>query len=240
MDDINSTSRNRGKSPNDDLLFGSPKSRLAISEAIKDVNYLLTRGYGVRSAVSLCGNRYRLNARQQKALRGMSVSQDDILERVNKQCNPINLTNKKVDIDGFNLLILLETAYSGGYIFKGSDGAYRDLSGVHGSYKRVKKTKEVLNIVGQYLVSLNTDLVTWYFDTPVSNSGRLKNLLFEVAEETGFNWNIELVYNPDKALADSDHIVISSDAFVLNECKFWFNLAEHLRTKEWTVFETLH
>lgn len=89
-------------------------------------------------------------------------------------------------------------------------------------------------------MSLNTDLVIWYFDTPVSNSGRIKTLLFEVAEETGFNWNIELVYNPDKALADSDHIVISSDAFVLNECKFWFNLAEHQRTKDWTVFETLY
>ncbi len=231
------TTRNRGKEANDDALFGSTKAKNALSEAVQDVSYLLGRGYSNKSSVSVAGARYKLNARQQKALRGLAASPQEVESRQSKVLPPSQLTNKRVDIDGFNLLILLETAYSGGYLFKGMDGAYRDLSSVHGSYKRVTKTMEVLKAVGDYLKSLKVSEVWWYFDTPVSNSGRLKTILFELAEAQGYNWQVELVYNPDKVLASSENVVISSDAFILNECKLWFNIVEQLRSKDWTIFE---
>lgn len=229
--------RNRGKEASDDILFGNPKVKNAIAEAVGDVSYLLGRGYSAKSSVTLAGARYKLNVRQQKALRGMAASSEEVELRQSKVLRPAHLVNKRIDIDGFNLLILLETAHSGGYLFKGIDGAYRDLSSVHGSYKRVTKTMEVLKTIGDYLQSLGVGKVTWYFDTPVSNSGRLKTILQELAEQQGYTWQVELVYNPDKVLASSDNVVISSDAFILNECKCWFNIVEQLRSKEWTVFE---
>lgn len=229
--------RNRGKEASDDTLFGTKKWLIALGEATSDLSYLLERGYAAKSSVALVGRRYRLNARQQKAVRGMSASASEVEIRKLKEVNPTELKNKSIDIDGFNLLILLETAYSGGYLFKGMDDAYRDLSSVHGSYKRVTKTMEVLETVGDYLKSLEVGEVKWYFDTPVSNSGRLKTILSELAEEKGYNWQVELVYNPDKVLASSDNVVISSDAYILNECEHWLNLVEYLRNKDWTVFE---
>ena len=231
------TTRNRGKEASDDILFGNPKVVSAISEAVSDVSYLLSRGYSNKSSVALAGARYKLDVRQQKALRGMVASPQEIELRKDKSVGNEQLVNQKVDIDGFNLLILLETAFSGGYLFKGIDGAYRDLSSVHGSYKRVTRTMDVLKSVGDYLKSLKVGEVTWYFDTPVSNSGRLKTILYELSQEQDYNWQVELVYNPDKVLASSENVVISSDAFILNECKCWFNIVEQLRSKDWTVFE---
>lgn len=234
---ISNKEKNRGKEASDDTLFGTEKSQIALSEAARDMSYLLERGYAAKSSVALVGGRYRLNARQQKAVRGMAASASEVETRKSKELKPADLKSKSIDIDGFNLLILLETAYSGGYLFKGMDGDYRDLSSVHGSYKRVTKTMEVLETVGDYLSSIEVGEVRWYFDTPVSNSGRLKTILYELAEEKGYNWQVELVYNPDKVLASSENIVISSDAFILNECKQWFNIVEHLRNKDWTVFD---
>jgi len=231
------TTRNRGKEANDDLLFGSTMAKTALNEAVQDVSYLLGRGYSNKSSVSIAGARYKLNARQQKALRGIAASSQEVGLRQSKVLPPSQLAKKHIDIDGFNLLILLETAYSGGYLFKGMDGAYRDLSSVHGSYKRVTRTMEVLKAVGDYLKALKVGEVRWYFDTPVSNSGRLKTILYELAEEQGYNWQVELVYNPDKVLASSENVIISSDAFILNECKQWFNIVEYLRKDSWTVFE---
>lgn len=231
------TTRNRGKEASDDILFDNPKVTRAISEAVEDVSYLLGRGYSAKSSVTLAGARYKLNVRQQKALRGMAASSEEIKLRQSKVLEPSDLANKCINIDGFNLLILLETAYSCGYLFKGLDGAYRDLSSVHGSYKRVTKTMEVLKTIGDYLQSLELGEVTWFFDTPVSNSGRLKTILYELAEEQGYNWQVKLVYNPDKVLASSKNVVVSSDAFILNECKGWFNIGEQLRSQDWTVFE---
>ena len=113
-----------------------------------------------------------------------------------------DLQGATVAIDGFNLLILLEGALSGAYLFKGLDGVYRDISGVHGSYKRVAQSEKAIDLVGQTLAELGVQKVCWYLDKPVSNSGRLKVRLFEKAVAAGYDWEVELVYNPDRAVAE--------------------------------------
>ena len=66
-------------------------------------------------------------------------------------------------------------------------------------------------------------------DAPVSNSGRLKSLMYELATDNGFHWEIELVNNPDQELANkADEIVISSDRWILDHSSQWFNLTEHI------------
>ena len=217
--------RNRGKKSNDDQLFGSDKIQQKLKEAVIDMHYLLSRGYAEKSSLQLVGNRYRLNVRQQQAVQGMSASEEQIEQR-KSTCIPFEKINSEpIIIDGFNLLIILESALSGAYLFKGLDNAYRDLSGVHGTYKRVQQTEKALLVVGN-LLKENT--VTWVFDQPVSNSGRLKTLLRALAEEHSFNWEIILDHNPDKLLAESNHIVVSSDAWVLDRAERWLNLGAHI------------
>ena len=218
------TLRNRGKESNDDKLFGKKWQPIFI-EAIHDVSFLLTRGYGEKSSVQLVGNRYRMNTRQQKALLRMSAPKNSIFNRKQKALSKEVIKNQNILIDGFNLLILLENALSQAYIFKSQDDAYRDISGVHGSYKRVVQTEKAIILVGEILRSLEVKSVHWYFDTPISNSGRLKTMLLEIAEKQKFDWQVTLVNNPDIVLAKSEAIIISSDAWILDECKQWFNLA---------------
>lgn len=219
--------RNRGKAPNDHLLFNG-KFQAIFYEALKDMSYLLSRGYGSKSSLQIVGNRYRLNARQQKALLGMSASEDSIVSRKEKEIRAENLAGKEVVIDGFNLLIILESAISGAFVFKGQDGAYRDVTSVHGGYKRVLQTEQAILLIGKMLQDLQVKKVTWYLDAPISNSGRLKTHLRETAEKENFPWEIHLVNNPDKELIASDNIIISSDAWVLEDGKQWFNAMGYL------------
>ena len=168
--------RNRGKHPNDDKLF-TEKWQTVIKEAVFDLSYLLTKGYGEKSALQLVGNRYRLNSRQQKALMRLSGNRN-IIEKCNlKHISANELAGKMIEIDGFNLLILLESALSGAYLFKCFDGNYRDISSVHGSYKRVIQTEHSIKLIGNILTELQVKEVLWLLDSPVSNSGRLKQML---------------------------------------------------------------
>ena len=221
------TTRNRGKHSNDDQWF-APKWHPIFTEACNDLCYLLTRGYANNSSVQLVGNRYRLNKRQQSALSRIAASDQQVAARQQSSCSASDLKNKAVHIDGFNLLILLESALSGAYVFKGRDGAYRDISSVHGSYKRVVKTEEAIVMVGEILKNLKVAGVKWYLDQPVSNSGRLKTILMEISSEHEFDWEVELVFDPDKVLAKSEAVVISADSWVLDEAKEWFNLSANL------------
>lgn len=134
------TTRNRGKDTGDDQLFGSEKMVLKLKNATKDMNYLLSRGFAEKASAELVGNRYKLRSRQIQMLKGASASDFQMEDRKNKLISLENLTNKSVYLDGFNVLILLESLLSGAYIFKGWDGCFRDLSSVHGSYKSVIQT----------------------------------------------------------------------------------------------------
>ncbi|MEZ4688482.1 MAG: DUF434 domain-containing protein [Bacteroidia bacterium] len=217
------SNRNRGKQPNDDKVF-APKWIPILTEAVNDLSFLLSRGYASNSAMQLVGNRYKLNKRQRVAVYRVSASEQEVAGRKASQCQQDELKAATVDIDGFNLLILLESAISGAYIFKGRDGTLRDISSVHGSYKRVRQTEEAIRLTGRVLQDLQVASVNWYLDKPISNSGRLLSRLYEIAEEEGFNWRVELVYSPDKVLAMSSNIVVSSDGWVLDQAECWFNL----------------
>ena len=215
--------RNRGKQPNDDKLFG-PKWHAAFRNAANDYGWLLGRGYAENSVTQLVGNRYRLNARQRLAIQRISASDADAAARKAKAVDIAALSEATLQIDGFNLLILLESALSGGYIFRGRDGSLKDIASVHGTYKRVVQTEAAVLLVGQHLRAAGVAAVHWYLDQPVSNSGRLKTMLRETAEAHGWPWMIELVYNPDKAVAEAPGISVSSDSWVLDHSTQWYNL----------------
>lgn len=234
------TQRNRGKQSSDDQHF-SKKWHLIFREALDDLCFLLTRGYADGSALQLVGNRYKLNKRQRQALLRVSCNETEFMARQATELKAKDLKNKVIEIDGFNLLILLESALSGAFIFKARDGLYRDISSVHGSYKRVVKTEEAIILTGKLLNDLEVDAVKWYLDQPVSNSGRLKTRLLELGTTYGFNWKVELVFDPDKVLAKSQNVVVSSDGWILNQVNQWVNLGailvdDHIQDANVLVF----
>ncbi|MGO4710448.1 DUF5616 domain-containing protein, partial [Chryseobacterium sp. 2TAF14] len=62
-------------------------------------------------------------------MRGASASENQINNRKNKELQISDVKDKRIYLDGFNVLILLESLLSDAYIFEGIDGCYRDLSG---------------------------------------------------------------------------------------------------------------
>ncbi|MEZ4887342.1 MAG: DUF434 domain-containing protein [Chitinophagales bacterium] len=225
--------KHRGQHPNDQKLF-APKFTPILQAATSDLSWLLSKGYAEKAALKLVGDRFKLTERQRKAIQGAACSDASQKSRQEKHCSIETLKDSHVFIDGFNLLITIESALSGGFIFKGQDGSRRDLASVHGTYKRVSETIEAIELVGQTLKELKVEKATWYFDKPVSNSGRLKTLIYEVIEGKGLDWDVQLVYNPDKELIVSpsiDNIVVSADSMVLEGAKKWFNLGAYIMDK---------
>ena len=65
----------------------------------------------------------------------------------------------------------------------------------------------------------------WWIDRPVSNSGRLAELIRDIAAENGWDWTTELVSDPDPLLIESNNIVASADSAIIAGCQCWTNLA---------------
>ena len=114
----------------------------------------------------------------------------------------------------------------------GRDGTCRDLASIHGTYRKVTETIPAVELIGDFLRQLNVIKAQWFLDSPVSNSGRLKTLIGQIAEKNSWPWEITLVTNPDAELIKTDAIVATSDGVVLDGCKRWVNLAgEIIRQK---------
>ena len=220
--------KNRGKEASDDALFGTQKMQSKLKEAVIDMHYFLSRGYGEKATLVLVGNHYRLNARQQQAVRGMSASQQQIEKRKAKEIESQDLEGKEICFDGFNILILLESILSNAYVFQGQDGFIRDLSSVYGTYKKVKQTSQAIEMMADFFRKEKIKKALWLFDKPVSNSGRLKQMIEETALEHHLSWEVQLVNNPDKVMAGSDSIAITSDAWILDHASSNFNLMKYM------------
>jgi hypothetical protein len=185
----------------------------------------LGRGYAIVSAVKLVGDRYELSLRQRLAARRAACSDFARDDRQSRQAGVAELAGQPLFIDGFNVLTTVETALGGGVVIGCRDGTFRDVAGIHGTYRRVDETIPALNLIGQAVAPLNAHRVLWIFDRPVSNSGRIRELLLQKSAEEGWNWAVELSNNPDAELRACRAIVATADSAILDRCKRWFSLA---------------
>ena len=221
----------RGPHPADAKLF-APNAIPNLQSATADFSLLLTKGYAEKSALKLVGDKFSLTERQRLAVMRSACSNQHLASR-NRRCVALkNLAGQPTAIDGYNVLITVEAAMSGGLIFKGRDGCLRDLASIHGTYRKVTETIPALQLVAEFLKEIGVRQAIWLLDSPVSNSGRLKTLMGELARKNNWNWQIELLLSPDAELKKTDLIVASSDSVVLDGCKKWTNLAAEIITQK--------
>jgi len=225
------TRNHRGQNPMDAKLF-SEKQLPELRQAVKDYSLLLSKGYAEKSSLKLVGDRFNLTERQRIAVMRCGCSDEQVEVRKSKQLETKDIAEQEIAIDGYNLLITIEAAMSGGLIFAGRDGCYRDLASIHGTYRKVTETIPAVKLIGQFLKKIGVAEAVWLLDSPVSNSGRLKTLIRELAEENRWNWTITLAISPDAILIKTDVPVVSSDSVILDSCLKWVNLGAEIIKSE--------
>jgi len=215
----------RGPHPQDEKQFSSA-AVADLRSAIADFSLLLTKGYAEKSSLKLVGDRLSLTERQRLAVMRNACSDQQLASRKQREIQTAELAGKPIAIDGYNVLITIEAAISGACVFKGRDGCLRDLASIHGTYRKVTETIPAVQMIGEFLKEVGVAECLWLLDSPVSNSGRLKTLIRELAEKNGWKWEIKLSISPDAELSKTDLTVVSSDSVVLDRCKSWVNLAD--------------
>ena len=212
-----------GAHPKDETLF-SDSQVTGLRLALRDYGWLLSQGYPVTASLKLVGDKFQLTDRQRLLLMRSACSEVQRERRSKSQRSPHSLAGQDLYLDGFNVLITIESALSGGFVFVGLDGCYRDLSSVHGTYKRVHETQKAITLIGNTLRNLQVGETIWFLDQPVSNSGMLRKRLSEIATEYGWDWTIEVCQDPDHELKRIGGTIVSTDSVILDSVASWFHL----------------
>jgi hypothetical protein len=215
----------RGPAPDDGRLFGKDQIPL-LRRAVEHYSWLLTRDYAQPSALKLVGDHLGLDRRQRMAVMRSACSDQQLALRKQNQIPPAHAAGQTLLVDGYNILITLEAALGGAFLFVGRDGCIRDLAGLHGTWRKVTETLPAIELSAAAIDRIGPRQVRWLLDRPVSNSGRLKAILQECIEKNSRPWTVELHQNPDKILCQSPDPVATSDSAILDQGPQWINLTK--------------
>ncbi|MBR6176653.1 MAG: DUF434 domain-containing protein [Bacteroidales bacterium] len=210
----------RGYLPTDEESF-SPEAVEKMRTASRHICYLINEGYDLQMASTFVGNHFALSERQRLAV-VRSIATDEQLQ-LRKVKEITNIDGGEVWIDGFNVIITLEVMLSKSILFEGMDGTIRDLASLRGTYRIIDETSAAIKLLFDTLSAMNVARVNILLDEPVSNSGRLKVLIAEIAENYNFALDIKLLKAVDSALWTKSN-VITSDSIILDHCISWVNL----------------
>ena len=213
----------RGYVPKDTIEFG-PKAAAKLNAAAQELVFLIDRGYDTKSASTFVGNHHLLSERQRLALARMTSPHAALEERERKR---LREAPQSLVLDGFNTVITLEVALSGSLLLEGMDSTIRDLAGLRGSYRIVDKTVRAVELLLGRMEALGVKDALFYLDKQVSNSGRLRALLLDKAEERSIQVQVELHPSVDGVLSRLENVV-TTDAIILDKCGSWYNLNRKL------------
>ena len=213
----------RGYVPDDERNF-SPESIEKLRVASRHVLYLINEGYDLKQASTFVGNHFLLSERQRLAVMRSLATAEQLAMRKAKLLTAAEAAGRDVWIDGFNTVITLEVLKCDSILFSCMDGTVRDLASLRGTYRIIPETEGAVRLLFDSLEEMEIHSATVLLDQPVSNSGRLKALIAELAVEYPFDLDIQIQKDVDRELYEKEN-VISSDSIILDRCLSWINLA---------------
>ncbi|WP_457741501.1 DUF434 domain-containing protein [Thermococcus sp.] len=190
-------------------------------EAYRDLKYLLNRGYRKSVALNFVANHYRLTS-EERHLLARCVFSDEWIEKVRKKLlRPEDIKEKVLGIDGFNVLITLESLLSGKAILC-EDGLVRDLAYL-GKYRPHEKTERNLKLIVSALNELSPKKVVFFYGKNNPGSGVVRAITNKLLSEFQIQGEVKLAKSPDHELKTFE-VVATADVGVIEKVEGVFDI----------------
>ena len=208
-----------------------------VVRAVRDLRYLLNQGYPRESAVNFVANHYRFPLNQRHLLARCVFSKLEISEHRRKAIRVSAVRGKRLGVDGYNVLITLESILTRKQVVRCDDGYIRDLRAIFGKYHVSPATKRALTELLRIIIGAKPRCVEFLFDKQVSRSGELAGMVRQRLEQAGLKGDAQAIGGVDLKLRSLD-VVASSDRAIIKRARaIWDIPAELLKRKKANVLD---
>ena len=212
-----------------------------VFEAAKDLRYLLERGYRRESALRLIVDKYQLSTNQKLLLYRAVYDSSTAAKHKEKIATSDRVKDSKLAIDGYNVLITVESGLRGGLLVLCDDGFIRDISAVHGKYRMTSTTEKALSTIVKAVQELKPAKTNFFFDAQVSKSGELASHVRRTLRSSGLTGCAYAVERADVSTLNFGDIIATSDSVLISKAEAVFDLAGEILKKNYnTMVLTLH
>ncbi len=198
----------------------------ALKEPVHDLRFLLDRSYNKDPAIRIVADKYRLTKKQRNFLLRAIFSKKEAAEHRKKLT--ANVRGKDLIVDGYNVLITVESFLKKKELFLSDDGFVRDVSATFGKYRISRTTPKAMERILNALKAHHPGSVTFIFDSQVSKSGELCRMFRENMSETGIQGDARTSENADYTIARAKKIVCTSDRAIIKKAEKVLDLAGNI------------
>lgn len=185
-----------------------------LKRAIQDLRYLLNKDYPRSSAVKFVADHYQLVLDDRHLLTRCVFSEDEVNDHRKRLIKPREVKGCNVGIDGYNVLITIESVMRGEKVVKCDDGFIRDLQAIFGKYRMSDSTEPAVFKILDILEDLKPEKVFFFFDKQVSKSGELAGFIRRELENRWLEGSARATEGTDAEVWDVD-VSASSDRVII-------------------------
>ena len=172
-----------------------------LTKPAHDIRYLLARGYSINAAIRFVSDHYRLAESERHILVRVVRPPEIATARRKKRlaCTDIDglrINERDVLIDGYNVLITIESMLKNETLWLGDDGFIRDTRGVFRNYNTTDVTYKAVDEMLLFLSECKVRSANVLLDTQMSKSGQLARYI-----DNGFH-----VYSLNGSARTSRHV----------------------------------
>ena len=186
-------------------------------KAITDIRYLLDRGYPRKGAITFVCNHYRLDIKWRYVFTRVVFGRDTIQSRREKTVKCEDLEGEVVLVDGYNVLIGVESALKGEPVYLCDDGFLRDIRGVFRNYRCSGLTERAMNEILGVFTGFAPFRVEFLFDSQISKSGDLARWVEKKLKDVGLSGVARTSKHVDYDLKQSNGIIATADGSIIDE-----------------------
>ncbi len=185
-------------------------------KALKDMYYLVNRGYSQDSAVRIVGDHYQLEKEERYKLKRIVFPEREISRTEKKKREITYIKDKKMAVDGYNVLITTESVLKND-VFLCFDGVVRDVQGIFKKYKFDEEGERALEEIFSVLTKYPPKDTQFFFDVQISKSGELCSRVRRMLRTRGLEGDAQTTKSVDYALKNRKMLTATNDSVIIQE-----------------------
>lgn len=165
--------------------FSGPDLREKLLQPARDIRSLLRWGYPKFATISFVADHSQLSIEERYILTRVIMLPDRVISRINKRVACTSIKDKDLLLDGYNVLLNVDSLLKKESMWFCDDGYIRDTHHYFSKAKQAESIEESIDMVLKFLSETHPKSASFLLDAQISRSGELAGLIRRKMKESG-------------------------------------------------------
>ena len=188
----------------------------------RDIRSILRWGYPKFATIRFVADHFQLSVEERHILTRVIMPPDRIVSRINKKVACAGIKDRNLLLDGYNVLLSVDSLLKKGPMWFCDDGYIRDSRYYFSKAKQAEDIEEALDIILKFLSEAGPKSAIFVFDAQISKSGELAGFIRRKLKEHGISGEAKTSKTADFELktgggnSENNMVVATSDGIIID------------------------